>query len=89
MMYNYYHPGLFGFGSGFGFGWLFVIIFWVIVIWAIFALIEGWLKHNGDHYQRDGQIARKEDAALRILRERYAKGEISKEEFDRMRGDLE
>lgn len=31
----------------------------------------------------------KEDDALRIVRERYAKGELTKEQFEKMKKDLE
>ncbi len=32
---------------------------------------------------------REEDRALQLLRERYARGEITKEQFDQMSNDLE
>lgn len=81
-MYGY---GNLGYGpmAGWGFGWIFMIIFWVLVIWAIFAVVralggKGGCCHN----------MHKEDEALKILRERYAKGEISKEEFEQRKNDL-
>jgi putative membrane protein len=76
MMYGY------GLGSGYGFmGGFFMLIFWVLIIWLIVALVRG-----GGHLGRgccgghgsDSQ----EDQALKVLRERYAKGDITKEEFE-------
>ena len=86
-MGNYFgHMG--GLGFGFGFGWIFMLLFWGLVIWAVFALVRGvsghgcWGGHNhGEH--------RKSNNALDILKERYDKGEINKEEFEKMKKDLE
>ncbi|MDI6777733.1 MAG: SHOCT domain-containing protein [Patescibacteria group bacterium] len=89
MMGNYFgHMG--GFGYGFGFGWIFMLLFWVLIIWAIFALIRGvsGVFGHGCWHPRD-ESKHKENSALDILKERYAKGEISKDEFEKMKKDLE
>jgi putative membrane protein len=60
-----------------GFGWIFLVIIIVGIIYLVKEFTGG------------GQ--RKEDkgeTALDILRKRYARGEISKEEFERMRDEL-
>ncbi len=62
-------------GSLFGFGWILTIVFWAIVIWVIFALINS--SAHRDHKQTDNN-----NRALEILKERYAKSEISKEEYE-------
>ena len=71
-------PGMMNWG--YGAGWLmgiFNIIFWVVVIIAIVYLIK-WLSASS----RQGGYEKKGDSALEILRERYAKGEIDKDEFE-------
>jgi len=84
MMGSYYgHMG----GFGLGFGFIFMLIFWAGLILAVFALIRG-LSGHGCWHNLDGHKG-KENSALNILKERYAKGEISKEEFDKMKKDLE
>jgi putative membrane protein len=86
MMGNYFGPmGWGGFGSGFG--WIFMLLFWGLIIWAIFALIRGVSGHGCCGHHR-GENESKNGGALEILKERYAKGELSKEDFERMKKDL-
>lgn len=74
-------------GFGFGFMGIFMILFWGLVIWTIFALVQCAL---GDKECCQGNChAKRNDEALEILRNRYAKSEISKEEFEGMKKDLE
>lgn len=60
---------------------LFMLLFWGVVIAAIVVGIR-WLVHQGS-----GRGLRA-DAALDILRERYARGEIDREEFLARKRDL-
>jgi len=85
MMGNYF--GNMGWGYGFGFGWIFMIIFWGLVIWAILALVHSGLGHGCGHSHDENR--HKEGNAMDILKERYAKGEVSKEDFERMKKDLQ
>ncbi len=66
------------YGWGMGFGWIFMILFWTLVILGIVYVVK--LTGRGT---KNGK-----ESPLDILKKRYAKGEISKEEFERMRDDI-
>ena len=69
------------YGWGMGFGWIFMVAFWALVILGVVYLVK--LVAGGS---KSGQS---NESALDILKNRYAKGEISKEEFEKMKADLE
>jgi putative membrane protein len=77
----------FGFGmmNGFGYGGIFSIIFWIVMIglgvWLISSLV------SRPHSQPPANLPPAE-SALDILKKRYARGEITKEQFDEMHRDL-
>ncbi len=71
------------FGWGFG-GFIMGIVmfaFWFgllfLIVWTIKELVTG------------GSRSKKEDSAMEILKERYAKGEIDKKEFEERKKALE
>lgn len=70
-------------GWGMGFGWIFMILFWGVVILGIAALAKSLLGSSADSAAAPGK------RALGLLKERYARGEIGKEEFEQKRRDLE
>lgn len=68
-----------GYGMmGYGWGWIMMIGIVILVVLGIFALIR-YLK------QPDRTVSR---SALDILNERYAKGEINDEEYQKMKAQL-
>ena len=67
------------YGWGMGVGWLFMIFFWALVILGLVYL--------GKLVAERGARSEKE-SALDILKKRYAKGEITKEEYERMKDDI-
>lgn len=74
------HWGDYGPGMGMGFGWLFMIVFWGLVISVVFFIVQAISGRAG--------TGQKGESALDILEKRYAKGEITKEEFEKIRNDL-
>ncbi|MBW1980532.1 MAG: SHOCT domain-containing protein [Deltaproteobacteria bacterium] len=72
-----------GWGMGW-FGMIFMFVFWILLIVGLVFLIK-WLIHS-TRSSKDGVIG--SSRPLEILKERYARGELSKEEFDRMKQDL-
>lgn len=72
-----------GFGGGFGFGGIFMILWWVLIIAGIVVLVK-WLATSFGTGGRSGG----ESKALDLLKERYARGEIDEQEFQKRKRDL-
>lgn len=71
-----------GFGDwGMGFGWVFMLLFWGFVLLGIAALVK-WLWCASERGRAAGKTA------LQMLEERYARGEIGREEFEQKKRDL-
>ena len=68
-----------GMGWWMAFGGLWMVVFWggliALIVWGVRKLT-----------QRDGSTSK--GSPLDIARERYAKGEISREEFNQFKNDL-
>lgn len=68
-----------GFGAMGAFGWIWMVLVWVVVVglvvWGVSALLGGRTGGN-------------EADALEILRKRYARGEISQAEYDQAKHAL-
>lgn len=67
--------GIAGFGMSFGF--LFMLLFAAVVIWLIVTLVNAVQPKKGD-----------DSEPLEILKKRYAKGEISKKQYEEMKKEL-
>lgn len=67
---------------GFGFGhWIVGVLVWVVIIVAVVGLVRG-LGGRRNEMPMSG-------SAMKILKARYARGEIDKDQYERMRRDLE
>ena len=82
---------------GVGWGWiismgLMMVLFWggmiVLGAWAFRSLFGGSARRASDRAEIEGQNRPSSDSALEIVRERYARGEISKAEYEQLRDDL-
>lgn len=71
-------PGGWGFG---GMGFIFMAFWWVLII-ALIVLGIRWLVRQPQDNQQQTHTA------LDTLKERYAKGEIDKREFEEKKKDL-
>ena len=68
------------YGWGMGFGWIFMIIFWALVILGVIYLVQAATKGGKSTEQRE--------TPMDILKKRYAKGEITKEEFEKTKDEI-
>jgi len=66
-----------GWGWGMGLGWLIAIAAIVLLVVAIMRISDR------------GRTGGSGESALDILKKRYARGEIDKQEYERLRRDLE
>lgn len=68
-------------GFGFGFGmWIWIILL-VLLVWGVIAFINTQTRPGG-------RVDPLSSSAKEILDKRYARGEITKEQFEEMRQDL-
>jgi putative membrane protein len=73
MMYGFGN----GWGMGMGYGWIIGLLIVGAIVWLIIRSIN---QNNVSHQHNK--------SALDILKERYAKGEIGKEEYEAKKKDL-
>jgi putative membrane protein len=78
--------GMMGPGMMDGFGWMAIMpVLWIVVlglvIWAVVAAVRG----SSESRSSDSSKA---DSALEVLKRRYARGEINKEEYEEKKIDL-
>jgi putative membrane protein len=80
-------------------GWVgmaFMVVFWILVVIGLFYLIlhlvrrsqEGPYAPSGMQGMGGPEAGPKKSSAMQMLEERYAKGEINRDEFIQRRDDL-
>jgi putative membrane protein len=74
-----WHYGMMGGGWGIFMMMVSMVLFWGIIIGGIVLLVRYIFPQTGSRSSED---------SLEILKKRYAKGEIGKEEFEAKRNDL-
>ncbi len=72
--------GGYGMAGGYGFGGIFMVLWWVLIIVGIVMLVK-WLSKSAGAEGSGNK-------ALDILKERYARGEIDEQEFKKRKHDL-
>ncbi len=80
--YGMMRPWMLGIFGGVWFMPILMIVFWGLVIWGIVALARGVASSSNPRYSNQA------DSALEILKRRYARGEINKQEYEDKKKDL-
>ena len=68
--------------GGMGMGWIFMVLVWGLIIAGIVVLVKWLMTQNSM-----GQVPPNK-TAMEILQERYARGEIDRDEYEQKRRDL-
>lgn len=73
---------------GYGFGWMpfMGMIFWVLILFLIVAAVMAFARPGNTDSRTDSTQRR--PTALDILEERYARGEINREEYLQKKQDI-
>ncbi len=83
MMHNGWMTGEWGHMSLFMVGVM--LLFWGVVIYAAVTIVRGMRRTNSE----TGGGKRHDETPLDILKKRYAGGEIEREEYERIKKELE
>jgi putative membrane protein len=76
-----------GMMGGWGMGWfggIFMIIFWILILAGLVFVIRWLIQATG---KKENSV-QSGSRAMEILKERYARGEIDKAQFEAMKRDL-
>ena len=72
-------------GAGWGIGMMLLsLLFWVFIIVGLGAGVWWLVRHGSREFPSQGRSGQSEssDSAMDILRQRFARGEIAREEFE-------
>ena len=65
------------------FGWILMVLFWGLIVFGIVAVVKWFLVNPS------GAGPSRDKTPMEILKERYARGEIDKDEFEQKKRDLQ
>ncbi len=68
------------FGWGMGLGWIYMIVFWAAIFTAVIYLVKLVERKSGSEVPHE--------TPLDVIKHRFAQGEITKDEFERMKDEL-
>jgi putative membrane protein len=84
MMFNLFREGAGSLGGFFVLGLVIKLAWAVAVVWFVVWVVKSILKAN----KANALPVASPDASIAIVKARYAKGEITKDQFDQMMTDL-
>lgn len=73
-----------GYGWGMGTGFLFMLFLWVVIV-AGSVLLVRWIISSGGKKEQSGLSS---EAPLDILKKRYARGDITREQYEQIKKDI-
>jgi putative membrane protein len=76
----YFHNGMSG--------WTFLAGIWNVLSWAVLIGLIVWVINRLSHRGHDGPRGPEKQDALEIAKLRYARGEITQEEFEQIKRNL-
>lgn len=76
-------------GFDMGFGGIWMILFWVVIIGLAVWLLGNLFPRTTSAPPAQRSSNEVSESPLEILKQRYARGELSKEEYETIRHDLE
>lgn len=76
--------GGYGWGMGGGIGMIIAILFWTVLLIAVVVIAISLVRKSGS-----SQPLSPKETALDILKQRYAHGDIGKQEFEEKKRDLQ
>ena len=68
-------------GGGMWIGWIFWLVALGVIVWLVL--------NRSNTYRGQNKTNSTNESPIDILKKRYAKGEINKEQFEQMKKDLE
>ena len=75
-------------GGFFGTGWIWMILFWIIIIAVVIVVIVLVVNSSKQKQVSSPGESSTHEKAIDKLKERYAEGEITREEYKQMMDDL-